>query len=112
MLSELFKTDKRVEILNYVLYNEASTITEISKKLKYLKGLFQGLWNIRSFSINRKRERKYFLVNNEIVKAIKKLLNLERINININDNSWADAIGIYGSLASGTITSEWFRYMD
>jgi predicted nucleotidyltransferase len=107
MLSELFKTDKRVAILNYVLYNEGTTITEISRKTKVSKGLVSRFMKyLEASALIEKRERKYFLVNNEIVKAIKKLLNLERINININDNSWADAIGIYGSWASGTNTSE------
>ena len=107
MLSKLFKTDKRIAILNYVLYNESTTITEISKKTKVSKGLVSRFMKyLEASELIEKRERKYFLVNNEIVKAIKKLLNLERIKINANDTFWADAIGIYGSWASGTNTSE------
>ena len=105
MLSELFKTDQRVEILKYVLYNESTTITEISKNTKVSKGLVSRFMKyLEASGLIEKRERKYYFVNNEIVKAIKKLLNLERIKLNMDDNSWADAIGIYGSWASGTNT--------
>jgi len=61
---------------------------------------------LETLALIKKRESKYFLVNTEIVKAIKKLLNLERIKINLNNTVWADAIGIDGSWASGTNTSE------
>lgn len=107
MLSELFITDKRVAILNYVLYNDSTTITEISKKTNVSKGLVSRFMKyLEASQLIKKRERKYFLVHTEIVKAVKKLLNLERIKINTNDTFWADAIGLYGGWASGTNTLE------
>jgi len=58
MLSELFKTDKRIAILNYVLYNESTNVTEISKKTKVSKGACFKVYEIfRNFSFNKKKRK-------------------------------------------------------
>ncbi len=58
MLSEIFETDKRVAILNYVLYNESTTITEISRKTKVSKGLVSRFMKYleASMLIEKKKE--------------------------------------------------------
>jgi predicted nucleotidyltransferase len=107
MLTELFKTQKRIDILNYVLYNDGTNVTEISRQTKVSKGLvsrFMGY--LENFDLIEKTKRKYYKKNTEKTKIIKTLLNLEKLNINTKNIQWADTIGVYGSWASGTNTSE------
>ncbi len=107
MITELFKTRERVEILNHVLYNDKSTVTEISKNTGVSKGLVSRfLKYLESSSIIEKTGRNYKLIINEKTKAIKVLLNLDKINLNLDNLNWAEIIGIYGSWASGTNNSE------
>lgn len=107
MISELFKTNERIQILNYVLYNEESSVTKISKETGVSKGLVSRfLKYLEISSIIEKMGLKYRPENNAKTKAIKILLNLDKINLNLDNLAWAETIGIYGSWASGTNTYE------
>lgn len=107
MLNELFKTQKRIDILNYVLYNDGTNVTEISRQTKVSKGLVSRfMCYLEKSDLIEKIQRKYYKKNTVKTKIIKTLLNLEKININTRNIQWADTIGVYGSWASGTNTSE------
>ncbi len=107
MLTELFKTQKRVEILNYVLYNNKSTVTGVSRETEVSKGLVSRfLKYLESSGLLKKSGKSYKPKDSEKTKAIKVLLNLEKINLDSDSLDWAESIGIYGSWASGTNTSE------
>jgi predicted nucleotidyltransferase len=107
MLTELFKTEKRVEILNYILYENKSSVTEVSRETGVSKGLVSRFIRyLESSGLIEKSGRSYYPKNIEKTKAIKVLLNLDKINLNQLNLDWADSIGIYGSWASGANTSE------
>jgi len=107
MLTELFKTEKRVEILNYVLYENKSSVTKVSRETGVSKGLVSRFIRyLESSGLIGKSGRSYYPKNIEKTKAIKVLLNLDKINPNQLNLDWADSAGIYGSWASGTNTSE------
>lgn len=107
MITELFKTRERVEILNYVLYNDKSAVTKISKETGVSKGLVSRFLKYLEISrLIEKTGRTYHPKDSEKTKAIKILLNLDKISIDTPNLDWADTIGIYGSWASGTNTSE------
>ena len=107
MLTELFKTEKRVKILYYVLYHNLSGVTEISKETGVSKGLVSRFLDyLNNNGLLERHERKYSPKNSAKTKEIKVLLNLDKISLNQRNLDWADAIGIYGSWASGTNTME------
>lgn len=107
MLTELFKTQKRVEILNYVLYANNSSVTEISRETKVSKGLVSRFMKyLENSGLIEKSGRTYHPKDNEKTRAIKILLNLEKIDLDLDNLDWADSVGIYGSWASGENTFE------
>jgi predicted nucleotidyltransferase len=107
MLSELFKTEKRVEILYYVLYHDISTVTEISRETGVSKGLVSRFLDyLKNNGLLERHGRKYCLNDTTKAREIKVLLNLDKIDLDQRNLDWADAIGIYGSWASGTNTIE------
>lgn len=107
MLTELFKTEERVEILYYVLYHNLSSVTEISRETGVSKGLVSRFLDyLRNKGLLERQGRKYYPKGSAKEREIKVLLNLDKIDLDQRDLNWADAIGIYGSWASGTNTSE------
>ncbi len=107
MLTELFKTEKRVEILYYVLYHDLSSVTEISKETGVSKGLVSRFLDyLKNKGLLERQGMKYHPKGSAKERKIKILLNLDKIDLNQCDLDWADTIGIYGSWASGTNTSE------
>lgn len=107
MLTELFKTRERVKILNYTFYTDKSSVTEISRETKVSKGLVSRFMKyLEKTGLIEKYGRTYHPKVNEKTRAIKVLLNLEKIDLDLDTLDWADSIGIYGSWASGENTFE------
>jgi predicted nucleotidyltransferase len=107
MLSELFKTEERLKILNYVIYKDAFTTAQVAKETGVTKGLVSRyLRFLVAHQLLIKSGNEYHPLVNTWMKAIKVLLNLDKIKTDSLDLSWAKGIGVFGSSAEGTNTSE------
>ncbi len=105
MLTELFKTSERLKILYNILYEDEFTVMKVSKETGVSKGLVSRyLNNLKDENLLEKSGRVYSLKDDAQTRAIKILLNLDLIHLEILDHSWASSLGIYGSWASGTNT--------
>ena len=107
-IHELFSTRERIRILKHILYLEKDFgVSEIAKKLKISKGLVSKYFEILLKKGILKKSRKKFTVrrDNHLVKGIKIMLNLEKIDAKIfKKYKFVKAAGLYGSCAKGTNT--------
>lgn len=107
MLSDLFKTKERLKILNYVIYKDAFTTTQAALETGITKGLVSRyLRSLEACKLLIKSGNIYHPMVSARLKATKLLLNLDRIQIDSLDLSWAKGMGIFGSWAEGTNTLE------
>lgn len=107
MLTGLFKTEERVRILYYALYRDDVSVTTVSKETGTNKGLVSGYLKLlaRQGLLVRK-DKKYIVPDNAMVRAVKVLLNLDRVGFNPANFNWVRGMGIFGSWAQGTNTHE------
>lgn len=106
MLSEFFSSKKRIEVLRYVLYKDTLKVTTVSKELSLSKGFvseFLSLLNSNGI-LKKNKSNVYNPTNISITKAIKILLNIERIDLLKINKPFIKGIGVYGSWANGTNT--------
>ncbi|MBT9130148.1 MAG: hypothetical protein DDT41_00415 [candidate division WS2 bacterium] len=109
ILSKLFTSQKRINILKYILPQEKPlTVTRIAKDLKLSKGLVSGFFNtLTSEGILKKSVNGYIVNNNHLVKALNILINLVSIDISIfTKYNFVKGVGIYGSSVKGTNTED------
>ncbi len=107
MLTELFKTKERVRIISYILYQKSFTVNHVSNETGVTKGLVSRyLKYVHEVGLLTKTKNSYQPVDCAHTRAIKLLLNLNKINIKSLDIEWATGIGIFGSWAQGTNTYE------
>lgn len=107
MLSQLFKTTKRVKILETVLKRNKSTVTQITKETGISKGLVSRyLTLMKDQHFLEREEQTYHLKNHARTRALKRLLNLENLIWDDISPKWAKSAGLYGSWASGTNTEQ------
>jgi predicted nucleotidyltransferase len=107
MLTELFKTKERVRIISYILYHKSLTVNQVSNETGITKGLVSRyLKYVHGVGLFTKTKNSYQPIDCAHTRAIKLLLNLNKININSLDISWTTGIGIFGSWAQGTNTYE------
>lgn len=107
MLTELFKTEERLKILYYIMYRDEFTVTEVSRETKVSKGLVSRyLAYLDEKRLIKRSGRMYLLEDSSETRAIKTILNLERIHLEKLDLEWASSSGLFGSWASGTNTHE------
>ena len=106
MLSELFKTKERVNILQEVFLRNEISVTEISNDtkiqgigIKISKRNGKGRFNLR-------KGVKYYNRNTPLVKAIKVMLNLNILKWEKISPPWAQSAVLYGSWTSSTNTDE------
>jgi len=102
MLSELFSTNKRIQILNHVLYQENITVTTVSKELSLSKGFVSDYLSLLTKKKILKKNKKYSYIPNPLTRSIKTLLNIQKIDIKKIKKPYIKSIGIYGSWANGT----------
>jgi len=107
MLTELFKTKERVNILYYILYQNAFTVKQVSKETGVTKGLVSRYLNYlnRAGLLNR-LGNSYRTKDCAHTRAVKLLLNLNKLQIDSLDINWAAGTGIFGSWTQGTNTYE------
>ena len=107
MLTELFKTKERVRIISYIMYQKIFTVNQVSIETGVTKGLVSRyLKYVHGVGLLTKSKQSYQLKDCANTRAIKLLLNLNKINIESLDTDWITGIGIFGSWAQGTNTFE------
>ncbi len=107
MLSELFKTQERLNILGEVFLRNEIRVTEISKDTNTSKGLVSRfLKEMEKEGILLRKGQKYYNKNTPLVKAIKVVLNLNILKWEEISPPWSRSAALYGSWASGTNTDE------
>ncbi len=107
MLTELFKTKERVRIISYIMYQKIFTVNQVSIETGVTKGLVSRyLKYVHGVGLLTKSKQSYQLKDCANTRAIKLLLNLNKINIESLDTDWITGIGIFGSWAQGTNTNE------
>ena len=107
MLTELFKTKERVRIISYILYQKSFTVNQVSNETGITKGLVSRyLKYVHGAGLFTKTRNLYQPIDCAHARAIRLLLNLNKINIKPLDIDWATGIGIFGSWAEGTNTYE------
>jgi predicted nucleotidyltransferase len=102
---KLFSTKERVKILKNILYLEYKFgVNEIARKLKLSKGLVSKYFEILSKEkILKKRDNKFQVADNYLVRALKIMFNLEKFDLRLfKKYKFVKAVGLYGSCAKGT----------
>jgi predicted nucleotidyltransferase len=103
MLTELFKTQERARILRYVMFRKSFRAVEVSRDTGVTKGLVSRYLRIMEVhSLLQKKGREYSPLDGARCRAIRLLLNLERIDLSALSQGTARGIGLYGSWARGT----------
>jgi predicted nucleotidyltransferase len=107
MLTELFKTKERVRIISYILYQKSFTVNQVSNETGITKGLVSRyLKYLHGVGLFAKTKNIYQPIECAHTRAIRSLLNLNKINIKSLVVDWTTGIGIFGSWAEGTNTYE------
>jgi predicted nucleotidyltransferase len=107
MLIELFKTEERAKVLRYVMFRKSLRVAEVSRATGVTKGLVSRYLRLLvAHGLLQKEGREYSPHDGAHSRAIKLLLNLERIDLAALSLGSARGLGIYGSWARGTNRQE------
>lgn len=103
-LAELFGTEERVKIFAYAMFaSEPFTVKMVSEETGVTKGLVSRyLRRLKSFGFLEKHKKLYTSADTPKVRAVKILLNIDKIDTNRLDLGWTEGIGLFGSWAQGT----------
>ena len=103
MLNELFKTEERAKVLRYVMFRKSLRVAEVSRATGVTKGLVSRYLRLLvEYGLLQKDGREYSTRDGAHSRAIKLLLNLERIDLSTHSLGSARGLGLYGSWARGT----------
>lgn len=108
-LEKLFSSKERVKILNTILYLDRTFgVVEIARKLKLSKSLVSKYFELLTrMRILKKTKNKFSVINNSLVKSIRIMFNIQKINANIfRKYKFVKAAGLYGSCSKGTNTEK------
>jgi len=114
MLPELFSSKKRIQILEYALYQDNIRVTKVSEELSLSKGFVSEFLFILHKNKILHKDKAYHPTNNPLTRTIKILLNINKIDITKIKKPFIKGIGLYGSWANGTNTVDsdldiWFK---
>jgi predicted nucleotidyltransferase len=102
MLTELFASKERLKLLYEILYSDESTVRQLAEDAQVSVGLASGyLKTLEHFNLVVRAKNKYFVRDSSRSRALKVLLNLERIELDKLDYDWTNGIGLFGSWARG-----------
>lgn len=102
-LSLLFRTPERLTLLRAALEVPACTVQQIADRTGLSKGLAsQYLALLEGEGLLVRKDRSYRLKNSARTIAIKRLLNIDRVQEVFHKPVWALGTGMYGSWAEGT----------
>lgn len=103
MINYLFKTDERVKILENVLERYSFTVKDISTETGVSKGLVSRYLDyMRKYGLLERSGRIYHVKSQSLTKALKIVLNLDKLKWDEISPPWVESTGLYGSWASGT----------
>jgi len=102
MLSKLFSSKKRIRVLEYVLYKDSVRVTEVSTKLNLSKGFISEFLSILFKNKILYKKDGYHPTNSSLTRAIKILININKIKITKIKKPFIKGIGLFGSWANGT----------
>ena len=108
-IEKIFSTKERVNILKSILYLEKEFgVNEIARKLKLSKGLISKYFEILGKeNILKKSKSKFHVTNNSLIKSLKIMFNIQKINptaFKTFKKHKVRTVGLYGSCAKGTNT--------
>jgi predicted nucleotidyltransferase len=107
MLTQLFKTEERIKILQYVMDGNTFSVAEVSKAAGVNKGLVsRHLRYLEAQGLVSREGRRYSTLKGGYVRATKLLLNLDKIDLSSLSMGFASSLGLYGSWARGTNDKE------
>ena len=103
MLTDLLKTEERARVLRYAMFRSAFRVAEVSRATGVTKGLVSRYLRLLvEHGLLQKEGREYSPHDSAHSRAIKLLLNLERIDLAALSLGSARGLGLYGSWARGT----------
>lgn len=103
MINYLFKTDERIKILKTILNKYNCTVKDISTETGVSKGLVSRyLDHMRKDGLLERSGMTYHAKSQSLTKALKIVLNLDKLKWNEISPRWVESAGLYGSWASGT----------
>jgi predicted nucleotidyltransferase len=103
MLIELFKTEERARVLRYVMFRSSLSVAEVSRATEVTKGLVSRYLRLLvEYDLLQKEGRVYSPHDGANSRAIRLLLNLERIDLSALSLGSVKGLGLYGSWARGT----------
>lgn len=108
-LENIFSTEERIIIIKSIIYLEKEFgVNEIATKSKLSKGLVSKYFDILlKENILRKANKKFLVGNNNNIRSLKILFNIQKIDTSIFKRyGFVKSVGLYGSCAKGTNTEE------
>jgi predicted nucleotidyltransferase len=106
-LPALFRSEERITLLRAVLTVPECTVQQIATKTGLSKGLVSPyLALLEREGMLEKKDRTYSLAFSPLTIAVKRLLNIDLVAGVFKKPAWASGIGMYGSWAGGTDTTE------
>lgn len=105
----LFSTPERLKILTHIIYRTTPFgVSQVARELNLSKGLVSKYLNLLADEgILDKKDRKHAVLDRKNTRAIRTLLNLNRIDANIfKKYDFVEAAGLYGSHAKGGNTED------
>lgn len=107
LLPGLFKSEDRVRILRFVSLNDTVSVRSVSIDTGVSKGLASLYLNLLvNDGLLSRSGRAFHRRNTDLWSVVKLLLNLDLLKHALRLPPWARGIGIYGSWARGTNTSD------
>ena len=107
VLTWLFKSKERMCILRYISIRSSFTVQSVADATGVSKGLVSQYLNMFIQEELLSREHRLFSRKETVLwQTIKRLLNLDLLRTIVLLPPWAAGIGIYGSWADGTNTTE------
>lgn len=109
MLTEFFKTEERAKILRYVMFRSSFSVSEVFRAAGVNKGLVSRyLRLLEGLELLRRDGNRYALLDGALPRAVRLLLNLEKLDLSTLGSSPFEGpkgikgLGLYGSWANGT----------
>ncbi len=107
VLPSLFKSEDRIRILRFVSLHDTVSVHSVSNETGVSKGLASLYLNILvNYGLLSRSGRVFQKRNTDLWNVVKLLQNLDLLTHALRLPPWARGIGIYGSWARGTNTSE------
>jgi predicted nucleotidyltransferase len=107
VLSDVFKSEERILILRYVGLRASVTVQAVADGTGRSKGFVSRYLTLLVDEQLLTRNHRAFIREDSVYwRSIKRLLNLDLLRPHITLPAWAEGIGLYGSWAEGTNTTE------